>query len=83
MELDIFVHYISNNIKNNKKIILNEDIDLMVLQQYLCKMLNNSYIYINYYDNYYNNIIYHCNNNNIFGIIKKNRNIFYIWRIKS
>ena len=60
-----------------------EDIDLIELQKYLCKMLNNSYIFINYYDKYYKNIIYQSDNNNIFGIIKKTRNIFYIWKIKS
>ena len=83
MELDIFVNFIKNNIKNGKTIILQEDIDLIELQKYLCKMLNNSYIFINYYDKYYKNIIYQSDNNNIFGIIKKTRNIFYIWKIKS
>jgi hypothetical protein len=36
----------------------------------------------NYYDKYYDNIIYQIYNNKIFGIIKQNNNIFYIWKIK-
>lgn len=84
MELDIFVFYIQKNEnENGKMIILKEDINLMKLQKYLCKRLKNSFLFINYYDNFYDNIIYHKYNNNIFGIIKQSNNIFYIWKIKS
>ena len=82
MNLDSFVNYIISN-KNNCEIIkLDQDIDLLKLQMYLCKKLINSFLFINYYDKYYDNIIYHYYNNNIFGIIKKDINIFYIWKIK-
>ena len=83
MELDVFVFYIQKNEnENGKMIILKEDITLIKLQNYLCKRLKNSFLFINYYDKYYDNIIYHYYNNNIFGIIKKDINIFYIWKIK-
>ena len=82
MNLDSFVNYIISN-KNNCEIIkLDQDIDLLKLQMYLCKKLINSFLFINYYDKYYDNIIYHNYNNNIYGIIKKDINIFYIWKIK-
>ena len=82
MNLDSFVNYIISN-KNNCEIIkLDQDIDLLKLQTYLCKKLINSFLFINYYDKYYDNIIYHNYNNNIYGIIKKDINIFYIWKIK-
>jgi hypothetical protein len=87
MDLDIFVFYIENDNDNGngngKTIILKEDIDLIKLQKYLCKKLNNCFLFINYYDNYYENIIYQKYNNDIYGIIKQNNNIFYIWKIKS
>lgn len=83
MELDVFVFYIQKNEnENGKMIILKEDITLIKLQNYLCKRLKNSFLFINYYDKYYDNIIYHYYNNNIFGIIKKDTKIFYIWKIK-
>jgi hypothetical protein len=72
-----------NDNGNGKIIILKEDINLITLQKYLCKKLNNSYLFINYYDKYYENIIYHKYNNNIYGIIKQSINVFYIWKIKS
>jgi hypothetical protein len=82
MNLDSFVNYIISN-KNNCEIIkLDQDIDLLKLQTYLCKKLINSFLFINYYDKYYDNIIYHNYNNNIYGIVKKDINIFYIWKIK-
>lgn len=82
MNLDSFVNYIINN-KNNCEIIkLDQDIDLLKLQMYLCKKLINSFLFINYYDKYYDNIIYHYYNNNIYGIVKKDINLFYIWKIK-
>jgi hypothetical protein len=82
MNLDSFVNYIINN-KNNCEIIkLDQDIDLLKLQMYLCKKLINSFLFINYYDKYYDNIIYHNYNNNIYGIVKKDINLFYIWKIK-
>ena len=82
MNLDSFVNYIISN-KNNCEIIkLDQDIDLLKLQMYLCKKLINSFLFINYYDKYYDNIIYHNYNNNIYGIVKKDINIFYIWKIK-
>ena len=84
MELDIFVNYIKETNNNNGKIVkLKEDIDVIKLQKYLCKKIKNSFLFIDYYDNYYKNIIYHCYNNNIYGIIKKDYNMFYIWKIKS
>lgn len=82
MEIDIFVNYIKNNKNKHEIIKLEKDIDLMNLQIYLCKKLINSFLFINYYDKYYDNIIYHYYNNNIFGIIKKDTKIFYIWKIK-
>jgi hypothetical protein len=82
MDLDSFVNYIISN-KNKCEIIkLDKDIDLINLQIYLCKKLINSFLFINYYDKYYDNIIYHYYNNNIYGIIKKDINIFYIWKIR-
>jgi hypothetical protein len=81
MDLDIFVNYIKSNKKQKEAIKLEKDINLMDLQKYLCKKLINSFLFINYYDKYYDNIIYHYYNNNIFGIIKKDTNIFYIWKI--
>ena len=83
MELDIFVNYIKEANNNGKIIKLKDDIDVMKLQEYLCKKIKNSFLFIDYYDNYYNNIIYHYYNNNIYGIIKKDNNNFYIWKIKS
>ena len=83
MELDIFVNYIHNNNNNGKIVKLTEDIDIMKLQQYLCKKIKNSFLFIDYYDNYYKNIIYHNYKNNIYGILKKDNNIFYIWKINS
>jgi hypothetical protein len=86
MNLDVFVHYIydnnGDNDYNGKIIILKDDINLIKLQIYLCKMINNCYMFNNYYDKYYDNIIYQIYNNKIFGIIKQNNNIFYIWKIK-
>jgi hypothetical protein len=84
MNIDYFVHYIKNeyNYMNGKIIILNNDIDLIKLQLYLCKSINNCFIYNNYYDNFNRNIIYHIYNNNIFGIIKQTNKTFYIWKIK-
>jgi hypothetical protein len=82
MEIDIFVNYIINNKTKREIIKLEKDIDLMKLQTHLCKKLINSFLFINYYDKYYDNIIYHYYNNNIYGIIKKDINIFYIWKIK-
>jgi hypothetical protein len=82
MDLDSFVNYIISN-KNKCEIIkLDKDIDLINLQMYLCKKLINSFLFINYYDKYYDNIIYHYHNNNIYGIIKKDINIFHIWKIR-
>ena len=83
MELDLFVFYIQNANNKGKVIILKEDIDLITLQKYICKRLKNCFLFINYYDNYYDNIIYQKYNNNIFGIIKQSNNIFYIWKINS
>ena len=83
MELDLFVFYIQNDNNKGKVIILKEDIDLITLQKYICKRLKNCFLFINYYDNYYDNIIYQKYNNNIFGIIKQSNNIFYIWKINS
>jgi hypothetical protein len=81
MELDLFVFYIQHDNNKGKVIILKEDIDLITLQKYICKRLKNCFLFINYYDNYYDNIIYQKYNNNIFGIIKQSNNIFYIWKI--
>lgn len=83
MNIDNFVHYIKNeyNYMKGKTIILNNDIDLIKLQLYLCKLINNCFIYNNYYDTFNKNIIYYSYNNNIFGIIKQKNKIFYIWKI--
>jgi hypothetical protein len=83
MNIDNFVHYIKNeyNYMKGKTIILNNDIDLIKLQLYLCKLINNCFIYNNYYDNFNKNITYYIYNNNIFGIIKQKNKIFYIWKI--
>jgi hypothetical protein len=84
MDLNVFVFYIQNwDNDKGKIIILKEDINLIKLQKYLCKKLNNSFLFIKYYDKYYENIIYHKYDNDIFGIIKQKNNVFYIWKIKS
>ena len=61
MELDIFVNYITDitnntNINDKGKIIkLKDDIDVINLQKYLCKKIKNCFLFIDYYDNYYEN----------------------------
>jgi hypothetical protein len=85
MNLDIFVNYIidDNNNGNGKIIILDRDISLIRLQRYLCKGINNCFAFVNNkYDNYFDNIVYQLYNDNIFGIIKQNKNTFYIWKVK-
>ena len=98
MNLDIFVNYIydnddnndnnnndndNNNNNNGKIIILKDDIELIQLQIYLCKIINNCYIFNNRHDNYYNNVVYQIYNDKIFCIIKQNKKSYYIWKIKK
>jgi len=85
MNLDIFVNYIidDNNNGNGKIIILDKDISLIKIQIYLCKVINNCFIFVdNKYDNYYDNIVYQLYNKNIYGIIKQKKNTFHIWKVK-
>ena len=95
MNLDIFVNYIYDNDNNNdnnnndndnnnngKIIILKDDIELIQLQIYLCKIINNCYIFNNRHDNYYN-VVYQIYNDKIFCIIKQNKKSYYIWKIKK
>jgi hypothetical protein len=85
MNLDIFVNYIIHDNNIGKIIILDKDkdISLIKLQKYLCKVINNCFVFVdNKYDDYYDNIIYQLYNNNIFGIIKQKKNTFYIWKVK-
>lgn len=81
MNLDIFVNYIIDDNNNGKIIILDKDISLIKIQRYLCKVINNCFVFVdNKYDDYYDNIAYQLYNNNIFGIIKQKTNTFYIWK---
>jgi hypothetical protein len=86
MNLDIFVNYIinDNNVNGNGKIIiLDKDISLIKLQKYLCKGINNCFLFVdNKYDNYFDNIVFLLYNKNIYGIIKQKINTFYIWKVK-
>jgi hypothetical protein len=83
MNLDIFVNYIIDDNNKGKIIILDKDISLIKLQRYLCKVINNCFVFIdNKYDDYYDNIVYQLYNNKIYGIIKQNKNTFYIWKVK-
>jgi hypothetical protein len=83
MNLDIFVNYIIDDNNNGKIIILDKDISLIKLQRYLCKVINNCFIFVdNKYDNYYDNIVYQLYNKNIYGIIKQKKNTFHIWKVK-
>ena len=59
MNLDIFVNYIIDDNNKGKIIILDKDISLIKLQRYLCKVINNCFVFIdNKYDDYYDNIVY-------------------------
>ena len=83
MNLDIFVNYIIDDNNNGKIIILDKDISLIKLQRYLCKVINNCFVFIdNKYDDYYDNIVYQLYNKNIYGIIKQKKNTFHIWKVK-
>ncbi len=80
--INLIVEYIINddNHKIGKKIIINNNIELIRIQLILCKLLENCYIYT--YMNTDRNTAFQLYKNKLFGIIKQNHNMIYIWKIK-
>jgi hypothetical protein len=79
--LNIFFDFMNDDNKNNELIILNENYTLFELQKILSKNLDNCYIYNNFSNIDYNNVIFNTYKKNIYGINKKSNNIYYIWKI--
>jgi hypothetical protein len=79
--LNNFFDFMNNDNKNTDLIILNENYSLLELQKILSKNLNNCFIYNNFCNIDYENVIFNTYNGNIFGINKKTNNTYYIWKI--
>ena len=77
--LNIFLNFMNNNNKMAELITLNEKYSLIKLQNYLSSNLKDCYIYNNFYNIDYNNVIFNTYNNKIFGINKKTDYNYYIW----
>jgi hypothetical protein len=80
-DLNIFFDFMNNDIKNTEMIILNENYNLIELQKNLSKKLENCYIYNNFCNVDYNNVIFNTYKNKIFGINKISDYTYYIWKI--
>lgn len=80
--LFIFVNFLLTN-DNYCYIHLDYEITLITIQKYLCKHLENCYIYDNLiYNNNNNNYVFQIYNKCIYGIMKQTKNTYYIWKIK-
>jgi hypothetical protein len=75
------IEYMNNkNYHNKGKIIYTNNISLLELQISLCKLLKECYIFTGYIQD--DNTAFQLYKNNIFGLIKQNNNMLYIWKIK-
>lgn len=80
--IDQIIEYMNNkNYHNTGKKINNEiSLSLIEIQILLCKLLKNCYIYTDFTQD--DNTRFQLYNNILFGFVKQNNNMLYIWKIK-
>jgi len=80
--IDQIIEYMNNKNYHNtgKKIYINNEISLIEIQVLLCKLLKKCYIYTDFTQD--DNTRFQLYNNILFGFVKQNNNMLYIWKIK-
>lgn len=79
--MDQIIEYMTNKYYHNKgkKIYIN-NVSLFDIQLLLCKLLKECYVFIEFIND--DKTAFQLYKNNLFGLIKQNNNMLYIWRIK-
>jgi|LakMenEpi03Aug12_release.lakeMendotaPanAssembly.Ray.scaffolds.fasta_scaffold406411_2 hypothetical protein len=81
MSINEIIDYMNNkNYHDRGKRIYINGVSLLDIQKILCKILKECYIYTEMKQDI--NTSFQIYKNNLFGFIKQNNNMLYIWKIK-
>jgi len=79
--MEQIIEYMNNiNYHNKGKIIYHNNLTLLEIQVSLCKLLNECYVFTEFKQDAYT--AFQLYKKNLFGFVKQNNNMIYIWKIK-